>query len=188
MKITKTIISAALMLFAGFVQAASITKPFEVVVQNVNNGAEVGIVAGNVFQGQLSYDDNFLTQQQDGNFLAGSDTLQIDFAFNFPQNFTPPQLFVNSATFSQGGALVNLDFSIDIGNQFFFSMNYYDPLKFNFEFSKLVDNNGEPEQVIVANGSGIVREPVVQTPLPGAAWLFLSGLGLLAWCRKRLNP
>ncbi len=183
MKIIKIVITSIILVFASSGYAAPVTLPFEVVVQVIGNGGAVGIDAGDVFQGQISYDNANLTEDN-GNFLAFPPDLIIDFAFNSGSNFVEPQLFINSATFSPAGALVDLDFSVDVPNQFFFSTQ---GLNFNFEFSKLVNIDDVPTQVTVAAGNGIVREPVVATPLPGALWLFLSGAGLLSARRRVLG-
>ena len=173
----KAIFALFLLIFSGLLQAAFITKPFEALVQVANNGGVEGVAVGDVFSGELTYDDAIVTPQQDGTIIVDLQNPQEgSLVFNF-NGITDP-IFAVSATLSPIGALVDLNFSIDIGNRFFFSTDLDNPLKFNFEFSKLDD---EGNQIITANGAGIFREPVVvqQTPIPAAFWLFVSGLGLI---------
>ena len=179
-KIIMTTALAGLLLLAGYVEAATVTKKFEAVVETVSNDTEVK--AGAIFPGLLTFDDNDLTPDN-GNFIILGDLLQIEFTFQglLFEAVPPDQAFViNSATFSPTGSLLDLSFFADFPNRLIFSADR-EKLKFDFEFSKLDD---EGNQITTASGTGIIREPIPDVPLPGAAWLFLSGLALLISRRK----
>lgn len=178
-KVLSTVMGLVMGAVASTASAALVTLPFTIEVEAVSAVAE-GVDVGSRFDGTVRYDDTDLTPDG-GNFVVGS-TLEIDFAFTRGSNFVSPELFIASATVSAGGELVDLDFSVDVPNDFFFNASN---LVFNYEFSRLeLDEEGNQVQVTIANGRGSFLQPVIEVPAPAPALLLLPVMAMLARRRR----
>lgn len=153
------------------------TINFTTEIETYSGDPGLGVSVGDLFFGALNFDDGALIDNGDGTFSVFDPDLQVSFAFNFATDFVSPELFVVGAVLDSAGNLLDLDFSIDVPNAFFFSAAPGG--RFSFDFSAL-DSDGE--QISIGAGDGAYFETVV--PVPGAALIFLSGLGALGLRRR----
>lgn len=194
-------VAAALLVvpvWATPVQAATVTVDFLITITEGTDPNDGSDAAGTVFNGSLSYDDSDLTPGDafERTVDMGALTLLFPFipfggsAFINPITELDPTVFGLFALFEGDGSLKSLDFSYDIGNDFFLSVGGGNGLlggAYDFSRLELVDDGFGgfvEEQVTIASGK--IALSVAEVPLPATMPLLLAALmGGAAVARRR---
>lgn len=180
----RTVFAFALAAASFIASAAPVSIPFVIRIDTLIGQAE-GVAVGNEYSGTARYDDAGLVADGDGNFLIDpANGLEIDFLFT-RSTLEGGAFVTNSLLVSPAGQILGMDFSLDIGNDLFFSVT---GLTFTFDFSKLVVNPDDPEgeriQQTIAEGTGTVVTERIPVSEPATAVLLLPMLALFATRRR----